>query len=415
MARPYPRRMPVVVLCLTWFGVAASADGPRPLTFYAPSDDQPSPAHRLDAIRTGVADAEAAFRGEWEKQKPDYWPMSPKVEQLQRAYESKRQAGRLAALEIAKLRPESDTGYDALEWVLTDVQYGDGTGKAALELMTEHHAANPKVGKVAALLGYYPPHEKSRSHGAAVALLKAVAARNPERVARGQAELGLAWQAKWAYELAEYEAAIDPERFGDVERRAAEAEAAFNTVSRKYGDCPNLRAKGGPPQHATLGEEVEPVLYELRNLRTGKPAPEIDAEDLEGARFKLGDYRGKVILLVFWASWCSPCMADVPHERELVERFQGRPFVLIGVNGDETRAAAAKAVAQHQISWRSFWNGEGGADGPITDAWNVRGWPTVYVIDHNGTLRAKGLRGKALDGPLEKLVAAAEASDRRPR
>jgi thiol-disulfide isomerase/thioredoxin len=56
---------------------------------------------------------------------------------------------------------------------------------------------------------------------------------------------------------------------------------------------------------------------------------------LDGEKLPLKGYRGKVVLLVFWASWCGPCMAVVPNEREIVEKLKDRPFALIGVNGDE--------------------------------------------------------------------------------
>src|SRR5688572_22947341 len=68
--------------------------------------------------------------------------------------------------------------------------------------------------------------------------------------------------------------------------------------------------------------------------RVGKPAPEFDGEDFEGRRVKLSDYRGKVVVLVFWSTRCPPCRAMIPHEREMVERFHDRPFALIGVNND---------------------------------------------------------------------------------
>ena len=100
---------------------------------------------------------------------------------------------------------------------------------------------------------------------------------------------------------------------------------------RDYGDCPNLRAMlTSRPEPATLGEKAATSLYELRHLQVGKQAPDIEGEDLDEARLKLGHYRGKVVLLVFWASWCGPCMRAVPHEKELVKRFKGRPFVLLG-------------------------------------------------------------------------------------
>ena len=63
-------------------------------------------------------------------------------------------------------------------------------------------------------------------------------------------------------------------------------------------------------------------------------APDIEGDDFDGTRFKLSDYRGKVVAVSFWASWCKPCRELIPHERAIVERFQGRNFVLLGVNID---------------------------------------------------------------------------------
>jgi thiol-disulfide isomerase/thioredoxin len=372
--------------------------------------DALDPAARLKAIETEVKEAEAAFRSAWNRQ-AQFYPMSPGVEQLGAEYQRKREAGLDAALEIARLDPASETGFDALAFLMKDSQaYGLPAGKAALGLMAKHHAANPKVGPYVARLAYYPPYEKNASHSAAVALLTAVAERNPDPVARGQAALGLAWQAKRRFELAEYEATRDAALAPRVDAAAVEAERAFEAVVRDYGECANLRDTGSRRPTATLGEEAGRELYGLRNLRPGKPAPEITAEDLEGRPFKLSDYRGKVVMLVFWASWCGPCMAAVPHERELVERYRGRPFALIGVNGDDDKAAAARAVAQNNISWRSFWNGADHRASPILSAYNVRGWPTVYVIDPRGVIRGRELDEKELDALLETLVAAAEGA-----
>ncbi len=96
-----------------------------------------------------------------------------------------------------------------------------------------------------------------------------------------------------------------------------------------------------------------------------------------------------------------------PHERSLVKRLQGRPFALIGINSDKDREKLKTTIKEENLTWRSFWDG-GTTSGPIATAWNVIGWPTVYVIDHKGVIRGKGLNGPALDKVIDQLVAQAE-------
>ncbi len=132
-----------------------------------------------------------------------------------------------------------------------------------------------------------------------------------------------------------------------------------------------------------------------------------------------------------------------PHERSLVKRMEGRPFALIGVNSDsdpeylklkrqrdlaDDKEKYTKQLEQidwskfkqglkeknekQQITWRSFWNGPDGTQGPISKEWNVQGWPTLYIMDHKGVIRQKYVVGspgdKVLDEEIDKLVAEAE-------
>jgi hypothetical protein len=99
-----------------------------------------------------------------------------------------------------------------------------------------------------------------------------------------------------------------------------------------------------------------------------------------------------------------------PHERSLVKKLTGKPFALVGVNSDQDRAELKKVLKEEQITWRSFWNG-GSTSGPIAKEWNVRGWPTLYVLDAQGVIRHKHLGSpgdKVLDEEVEKLVAEAQ-------
>jgi hypothetical protein len=93
-----------------------------------------------------------------------------------------------------------------------------------------------------------------------------------------------------------------------------------------------------------------------------------------------------------------------PHERSLVKRLANEPFALIGINSDADRTALKAVLTKEGIAWRSFWNG-GSTDGPISRAWNVSAWPTIYVLDSKGTIRFKNVRGNDLDHAVDKLLA----------
>ena len=94
-----------------------------------------------------------------------------------------------------------------------------------------------------------------------------------------------------------------------------------------------------------------------------------------------------------------------PHERSLVEELKDEPFALIGVNSDDDKEYLATRLEEEKITWRSFWNGPEGTRGPISAKWGVRGWPTIYVLDHEGVIRHKGVRGHAMDEAVDALLA----------
>jgi thiol-disulfide isomerase/thioredoxin len=161
-------------------------------------------------------------------------------------------------------------------------------------------------------------------------------------------------------------------------------------------------------QQRTIADIAGSELRELRQLSVGKVAPEIEGESVDGKRLKLSDYRGKVVVLNFWASWCGPCMDLVPHERALVKRLEGKPFALLGIDGDADRKKAANVMVKEKMNWPSWWDHTDG-DGPIATQWNVRGWPTLYILDHNGVIRYKNFvrndLGKLVDNLLKEMEA----------
>jgi thiol-disulfide isomerase/thioredoxin len=146
-------------------------------------------------------------------------------------------------------------------------------------------------------------------------------------------------------------------------------------------------------------------------VAVGSTAPDITGKDLDGNPLDLKDYRGKVVMLSFWASWCGPCRALLPHEKSLVERYQGKPFVLLGVNRDSQIWEGRKLVESGDVTWPSFWDGKE----EIAKTYGVDALPFIFVIDHKGVVQfiTRGISPeieKKLDERIETLVREAEAA-----
>ena len=123
--------------------------------------------------------------------------------------------------------------------------------------------------------------------------------------------------------------------------RQPEAEELYRRFIQQFDgqfEYPNQRIE------QTYHQWARTQLDEIASRGIGKPAPQIVGIDLDGQSMKLSDYRGKVVLLSFWATWCYPCMKLIPHERKLAERLADGAFAIVGVNGDKDVQAAREAA-----------------------------------------------------------------------
>jgi acetyl-CoA acetyltransferase len=98
----------------------------------------------------------------------------------------------------------------------------------------------------------------------------------------------------------------------------------------------------------------------------------------------------------------------LPHEKALVERLKDKPFALIGINSDGDAAAVRKLLAEQGITWRNAIDVS--TEGPWARAWNVSGWPTIYVLDHKGVIRFRDVRDEELETAVNALLGELEAA-----
>jgi len=154
-----------------------------------------------------------------------------------------------------------------------------------------------------------------------------------------------------------------------------------------------------------LVSEAKRELEGMLVRAVGGPAPETEGEDLDGQPMKLSDFRGKVLLVSFWATWCGPCMKLVPHERSVLERLKDKPFAIVGVNGDAPEDLN-KALEKTPVTWRSFKDKRAGKKS-ITEEWKIFAWPTLFLIDHQGIIRKRWIGAPPndeLDREIDRLV-----------
>ena len=232
------------------------------------------------------------------------------------------------------------------------------------------------------------------------------------RSLRDDPELARRWEAMYLEEGAGKESFT---RFIDRDPDALmkRAEAALERTFKEFPSEPAGDDRLNRAARAKLAEDARAELDEIRNLAVGKPAPEINGTDLDGVPLKLSDYRGKVVLLTFWAGWCGSGRDFASLERSLAEPMRGRPFVLLGVNSDGDMVKLKEQMNVEHITARSWCDGGGNANtpGPIARRFNVHGWPSLYLLDAHGIIRHKFFgtpSNQRLNSAIAALVQTAE-------
>lgn len=116
---------------------------------------------------------------------------------------------------------------------------------------------------------------------------------------------------------------------------------------------------------------------------SGGPPPALALKDIDGRPHRLSDYRGKVVLINFWATWCGPCRDEMPSIQGLKEKLAGRPFAVLAVNLDEPESRIRKFLSQMKVDFTILLDPER----KTARAWNARILPASFVVGPDGRIR----------------------------
>jgi len=155
--------------------------------------------------------------------------------------------------------------------------------------------------------------------------------------------------------------------------------------------------------HPKYSQAFVAGIKRMKGISVGDIAPDFTLDSPDGEKISLSSLRGKYVLLDFWASWCQPCRRENPNVVRLYQQYKDKNFEIYGVSLDRDRDAWIKAIKDDGLIWvhgsdLKYWNSD------VAVQYGINGIPATYLLDQEGRVIAKNLRGKALELKLQEIL-----------
>jgi thiol-disulfide isomerase/thioredoxin len=138
-------------------------------------------------------------------------------------------------------------------------------------------------------------------------------------------------------------------------------------------------------------------------LKEGAIFPDFSETDLQGKPMSVAKYKGKVVLVDFWATWCGPCVGELPHVLETYKKHHDAGFEIVGISLDQDRAKLTSFMEKNKVVWQQFFDGKGW-ENKLAANYGIRSIPATFLLDGTGKIIGRDLRGDDLEEAVAKAL-----------